>query len=90
MSTDALETPLLAAPEVTYGHRRHLNSNNSRRRGLCGLVFNPKTGEKEFKSHTTYQVVKHPEGEPLPHRPFLMKRNKYVPHVGAKQLAKLS
>ena len=75
MSTDAIETPLLAAPKVTYGHRRHLNSNNSPRRG---------------GPRVTYQVVKHPEGEPLPHRPFLTKNNKYVPHVGAKQLAKLS
>jgi len=80
MSTDQLETPILPPRRMGYAHIRHQNSNNSYRRGLV----NP------LKGHTTFQTIKHPDGETLPHRPLLLKRNKYTPHVGAKQLAKLS
>lgn len=80
MSTDETEAPLGSPVKQGYAHIRHHNSNNSRRRGLVSPL----------KGYTTYQVVKHPDGGPLPHVPFLTKRNKYVPHTGAKQLAKLS
>lgn len=88
MSTDATTTPLLDAPRKGYAFFEHHNSQNSHRRGRCGVVMNPKTGALDFKSCVTIRVVRHPEGGPLPHRPTLVKRNRYTPHVGAKQLAK--
>jgi hypothetical protein len=72
MSTDTPTAPLVPARQG-YAFFEHHNSNRSRRRGHKG---------------PTIQVVKHPEGGPLPHKPLLLKRNKYVPHVGKKQLAK--
>lgn len=90
MSTDQHETPLMPCRPAGYIAIRHKDSNNSRRRRLCGWSINLKTGEKEYKSKTTYHIVRHPDGGKLPHSPFLVKRNKYVPHVGKKQLAKLS
>ena len=91
MSTDANQQPISIPHKQckTYGVIPHHNSNNSVRRGLVGWVIG-KLGKPEFKHHTTIQIVKNPEGGPLPHIPFLTKRNKYTPHVGKKQLAKLA
>lgn len=88
MSTDTLDTPLLAAPRRQgYAFIKHRNSNQSRKKGLVGWTIG-KFGKPEFRNHTTYQTIRHPEGGPLPHQPLLVKRNRYTPHVGAKQLAK--
>ena len=89
MSTDTLEVPLLDKPRRQgYAYIEHHNSRTSRRRGLCGFRLNHKTGQMEWKESITIQTIKHPEGGPLPHIPLLVKRNKYMPHVGKKQLAK--
>lgn len=89
MSTDANQTPLIDAPRKGYAFYEHHNSNNSRRRGLCGYRLNWKTGKVEYKASTTIRTVKFPDGGPLPHLPTPSGRSKYMPHVGAKQLAKL-
>lgn len=70
----------------------HVNSNNSRRRGLL-VRKNAVTGKIERCNHTTIQVIADihnydPHSSPLPHSPLLLRRNKYVPHVGKKQMAK--
>lgn len=88
MSTDATQTPLIPAPRKGYAFYEHHDSNNSRRRGLCGPKLNRKTGKVEYKHHVTIRTVRFPDGGPLPHQPLLVKRNRYTPHVGAKQLAK--
>ena len=90
MSTDTLDPPLIAAPRKGYAFYEHHNSNNSRRRGLCGPRWNGKTGEMEYKNHVTIRTVRFPNGGPLPHQPLLVKHNRYTPHVGAKQLSKLA
>lgn len=82
------EKPLIATRPVRYLAIQHHNSNRAARRGLCGWTFNRKTGKPEFKNHVSLQIVRHPDGEKLPHSPLLTKRNKYMPHVGKKQLAK--
>ena len=87
MSTDATETSPL--PPEGYDVIEHRNSNNSRRKGLVGWVIG-KMGKPEYKQHTTYQVIRRLGGIPLPHSPTRPSRSKYAPHVGAKQLAKLS
>jgi len=80
MSTDANQTPLIAKPRKGYAFYEHHNSNNSRRRGR---------GDGIFKNHVTIRTVRFPDGGPLPHLPTPSGRSKYMPHVGAKQLAKL-
>jgi len=67
----------------------YLNSANSKRRRLCGWFLNEKTGKPEMKNRVTCQQVRDDNGEELNHMPTLIRRNKYVPHVGKKQLAKL-
>lgn len=81
MSTDTTEAPILQpAGPTQYLVIHHPNSNRSQYRGL-------------FRT-TTYQVVRHPEGGPLPKgysREVLRSfSSKYKPHVGKKQLAKLA
>lgn len=88
MSTDATTTPLLDAPRKGYAFYQHRNSNRSRRRGLCGIELNRKTGMIETKDHVTTRTVRFPDGGPLPHLPTPSGRSRYTPHVGAKQLAK--
>lgn len=89
MSTDESQPLLVPKTCKTYITLPHHDSNRSARRGLVGWMLG-KWGKPEFKHHTTYQFIKHPGGEPLPHQPFVSNRNKYVPHVGKKQLAKLA
>lgn len=74
----------------TYAAIQYVDSNNSRRRGLCGWFYNRKTRRNEYRSHTTIQVFRDSHGSPLPHQPLLLKRNKYVPHIGKKHAAKLA
>lgn len=88
MSTDANQTPLIETPRKGYAFYEHHNSNNSRRHKLCGPKLNWKTGKIEFVNHVTTRTVKFPGGGPLPHLPTPSGRSKYMPHVGAKQLAK--
>lgn len=88
MSTDQPETALIPAPRKGYAFYEHHNSNNSRRRGLCGPRMNWKTGKVEFKNSVTTRTVRFPDGGPLPHVATPPSRSRYVPHVGAKQLAK--
>ena len=89
MSTDALQAPFLEplAP-VGYALIPHINSNRSRRNGSAFAAI-----QKGLR-HTTVQTIRHPEGGPLPHRltPALVRstKSKHKPHVGAKQLSKLS
>jgi hypothetical protein len=80
MSTDFNETPLTKAYDVI----EHRNSNHSRRNGTAAA------SHRKGLNHFTYQVIRHPGGMPLPHIPARVKPSKYSPHVGAKQLAKLS
>ena len=94
MSTDATLEPLAPAPPVGYALIPHHNSNRSRRRGLCGYFWDEKLQQMMPKHLTTVQTIRHPEGGPLPHTltPALVRsmRSKYTPHVGKKQLSKLS
>ena len=82
MSTDTPETALIPTPRKGYAFFEHHNSNNARRREH-GRIDGGLS-----KSHVTIRVVRHPEGGPLPHLPTPSGRSKYMPHVGAKQLAK--
>ena len=63
----------------------YLTSANSKRRRLCGWLFNEKTGKPEMRNRVTCQQVRDDDGEKLNHLPLLVRRNKYVPHVGKKQ-----
>lgn len=78
---------------MTYHIIQHHNSNNSRRRRLCGPRFNPKTGRVEYKNHMTIQVVRGGHAE-LPkgvnRAVARYMHGKYpVPFVGLKQQRKL-
>lgn len=74
---------------MTYTTITHFNSNNSRRRGLCGWFFNRKTLKPEMRNRTTVQVIRDAvHGKALVHLPTLVKPSKYFPHVGKKQAAK--
>lgn len=96
MSTDAPETALLPQPVRTaYAAIPHRDSNNSRRRGLCGWVMG-KLGKPERKNHTTFQIVRSndPHASDLPKgiNPAVARqmRSKYpVPFVGLKQQRKM-
>ena len=71
----------------------HHNSNNARRRGLCGPRFNPKTGLVEYKNHVSIQVVRGGDSELLkgvnPAVARYMGGRYQVPFVGRKQQRKL-
>lgn len=84
MSTDANETILIEPTRKGYDVIEHRNSNLSRRNGTAAASF------RKGLQHFTYQVIRRPGGLPLPHIPTLVKPSKYFPHVGKKQLAKLS
>ena len=84
MSTDTTESSLLTPPHAGYDVIEHRNSNRSRRNGTAAASF------RKGLRHISYQVIRRSGGLPLPHLPTLLKRNKYAPHVGKKQLAKLS
>ena len=70
-----------------YSAIRHVNSNNSRRRGLL-IRKNAVTGKLEKCNHITYQIVRDPNGVSLPRSPLIVRRSKYVPHIGKKQIAR--
>lgn len=78
---------------MTYHIIQHHDSNNSRRRGLCGPRFNPKTGRVEYKNHMTIQVVRGGDTELLKGVNPAVARyagGRYqVPFVGLKQQRKL-
>ena len=58
MSTDASQTTILPAPEpVRYAVIQVQNSNNARRRGLCGWIMG-KWGRPEMKNHVSTQIVR--------------------------------
>jgi hypothetical protein len=70
------------------------NSQNARRRGLCGLRPNKATGELKWHDHVSVTMERSAAGQPaaVMHSRAVIRamRSKYVPHVGKKQLAKLA
>lgn len=94
MSTSTTETPLLPVSRRAYTTIIHQNSNNAKRRGLCGWM-RPKVGHlPEFRDSFSKQVFADPEGESLPimHSAAVIRswRSKYAPHIGKKHAAKLA
>lgn len=84
MSTDEHYTPLIPTLHEGYDVIEHRNSHRSYRNGTS--AHNHRKG----LNHFTYQVIRRLGGLPLPHFPTPPSHSKYTPHVGAKQLAKLS
>lgn len=78
---------------MKYHIIQHHNSNNARRRGLCGSFRNPKTGRVEQKNHTSIQVVRGGDTELLkgvnPAVARYMGGRYQVPFVGLKQQRKM-
>jgi len=90
MSTSATtETPLLPEPRKAYITVIHTNSKRARKQGLWGWSIN-KMGKKEWRNHDSLQVLRDPEGRPLPHKEIIRHTSKYMPHVGKKHAAKLA
>ena len=78
----------------TYRRIEIPNSQNARRRGLCGLTLNRKTGQVEWKHHVSVTMERDPAGQPARHiaAPSVIRamRSRYTPHVGKKHAAKLA
>ena len=78
----------------TYRRIEIPNSQNARRRGLCGLTLNRKTGQVEWKHHVSVTMERDFAGQPAhtTHSPSVIRamRSKYVPHIGKKHAAKLA
>lgn len=75
---------------MTYGAIRHVGSAQSEKRGLNTRM---KGGKPVRQLDVTHQIVRHPDGQPLPTKESAAVRksysSKYSPHVGAKQRLKL-
>ena len=78
----------------TYRRIEIPNSQNARRRGLCGLRPDKLTGALKWHDHVSLTMERDPAGQPaaVMHSRAVIRamRSRYTPHVGKKQLAKLS
>lgn len=92
MNTDP-NTPIVTIPRKgLYSLVTHTNSKRSLRKGLN--TYTDDLGHPQWRDVDSAQVFRDPDGHQLERHitPALLRcyRSRYIRHVGAKQLAKLS